>query len=123
MQHKKDQTTSPGKRGVLVERNFKDERNWKILDEVIAVADEVKRPPVQVALNWLSQKPGVTSSLVGARTVDQLKENIAALDFKLTPHQMARLDHVRLPVSNTFSSFLLLSPSPVHTSGRASLTR
>jgi aryl-alcohol dehydrogenase-like predicted oxidoreductase len=121
MQHKKDQTTSPGKRGVLVERNFKDERNWKILDEVIAVADEVKRPPVQVALNWLSQKPGVTSSLVGARTVDQLKENIAALDFKLTPQQMARLDHVRLPVSNTFSSFLLLSPSPVHTSGRASL--
>jgi aryl-alcohol dehydrogenase-like predicted oxidoreductase len=83
----------------MVERHFKDERNWKILDEVIAVADEVKRPPVQVALNWLSQKPGVTSPLVGARTVDQLKENIAALDFKLTPLQMARLDQVRLPSS------------------------
>jgi aryl-alcohol dehydrogenase-like predicted oxidoreductase len=123
MQHKRDQATNPGKRGSFVERHYAEERNWKILDEVIAVADEVKRLPVQVALNWLSQKPGVTSPLVGARTVDQLKENIAALDFKLTPQQMARLDQVRLPVSNTFSSFLLLSPSPVHTSGRASLTR
>jgi aryl-alcohol dehydrogenase-like predicted oxidoreductase len=92
--HKKDQTTNPGKRGSFVERHYAEERNWKILDEVIAVADEAKRSPVQVALNWLSQKPGVTSPLVGARTVDQLKENIAALDFKLTPQQMARLDQV-----------------------------
>ncbi len=77
-----------------MERHFTEERNWKILDEVLAVAKEIDRPAAQVALNWLAQKPGVTSPLVGARTLDQLKENIAALEFTLSPSHMQRLDQV-----------------------------
>ncbi|CAG8577589.1 44842_t:CDS:10 [Gigaspora margarita] len=80
-----------------VGRAAKKEQNWKILDEVIAIAAEVKRTPVQVALNWMSQKPGITSPLVGARTKAQLVENLEALEFKLTPEQMARLDAVSAP--------------------------
>ncbi|CAG8517877.1 8047_t:CDS:10, partial [Gigaspora rosea] len=74
-----------------------DEQNWKILDEVIAIAAEIKRSPVQVTLNWISQKPGITSPLVGARTKAQLVENLKALEFKLTPEQMERLDAVSAP--------------------------
>ncbi|KAF0525839.1 Aldo/keto reductase [Gigaspora margarita] len=74
-----------------------DEQNWKILDEIIAIAAEIKRSPVQVTLNWISQKPGITSPLVGARTKAQLIENLKALEFKLTPEQMARLDAVSAP--------------------------
>ncbi|CAG8759937.1 19408_t:CDS:10, partial [Dentiscutata erythropus] len=73
------------------------ERNWEILDEVKAIASEINRSPVQVALNWISQKPGVTSPLIGARTKAQLVENLKALEFKLTPEQMARLDTVSTP--------------------------
>ncbi|CAG8843380.1 42353_t:CDS:2, partial [Gigaspora margarita] len=50
-----------------------------------------------VALNWMSQKPGITAPLVGARTKAQLVENLKALEFKLTPEQMARLDAVSAP--------------------------
>ncbi|RIB24038.1 aldo/keto reductase [Gigaspora rosea] len=73
------------------------ERNWEILDEVKAIASEIKRSPVQVALNWISQKPGVASPLIGAKTKAQLEENLKALEFKLTPEQMARLDAVSTP--------------------------
>ncbi|KAF0341918.1 aldo/keto reductase [Gigaspora margarita] len=70
------------------------EQSWQILDEVKAIAAETKRSPVQVALNWILQKPGITSPLVGARTKAQLVENLKALEFKLTPEQMTRLDDV-----------------------------
>ncbi|KAF0530778.1 aldo/keto reductase [Gigaspora margarita] len=78
-------------------KTAKKEQNWKILDEVIAIATEIKKSPVQVALNWMSQKPGITAPLVGARTKAQLVENLKALEFKLTPEQMARLDAVSAP--------------------------
>ncbi|RIA80933.1 aldo/keto reductase [Glomus cerebriforme] len=76
----------------------KNERNWKILDEVIAISKEINRSPVQISLNWIKQKPGITSPVIGSRTVAQLEENLKALEFKLTPEQMARLDEVsKLP--------------------------
>ncbi|CAG8532587.1 20422_t:CDS:10 [Cetraspora pellucida] len=71
-----------------------NETNWKILDEVKAIATEINRTPAQVALNWIAQKPGITSPLIGARTKTQLVENLKALEFKLTPKQMERLDNV-----------------------------
>ncbi|KAF0484067.1 aldo/keto reductase [Gigaspora margarita] len=58
------------------------ERNWEILDEVINIAAEVKKSPAQVALNWILQKPGVTSPVIGARTKAQVIENLKALEFK-----------------------------------------
>ncbi|KAI8323714.1 aldo/keto reductase [Martensiomyces pterosporus] len=74
-----------------------NEKSWDILDEVKAVAQEVGRTPAQVATNWTLQRPGVTSILAGARTVDQLKQNLEALEFTLTPEQIARLDKVSEP--------------------------
>ncbi|KAI8323715.1 Aldo/keto reductase [Martensiomyces pterosporus] len=81
---------------------------WDILDEVKAVAQEVGRTPAQVATNWTLQRPGVTSILAGTRTVDQLKQNLEALEFTLTPEQIARLDkvsepsHAQIPFSTRF---------------------
>ncbi|CAG8750398.1 1880_t:CDS:10, partial [Dentiscutata erythropus] len=84
-------------RNNLVISAAENEQNWEILDEVIAIAVETKRSPVQVALNWIAQKPGITSPLIGAKTKAQLVENLKALEFKLTPEQMARLDAVSAP--------------------------
>jgi aryl-alcohol dehydrogenase-like predicted oxidoreductase len=46
----------------------------------------------QIALNWLLQRPTVASVIVGARNEDQLRQNLGAVGWTLTPEQIARLD-------------------------------
>lgn len=69
-----------------------EQRNLKIMEKVIEVAKEISRPTVQVSLNWLRQKPGITIPIFSARTVEQVKEDLGCLDFTLTPEQMQKLD-------------------------------
>lgn len=71
-----------------------NKHNLEIAEEVKTVAKLVERTPAQVALNWLMQKPGVVSPVIGARTLAQLEDNLACLDFTLTPQMMQRLDAV-----------------------------
>jgi aryl-alcohol dehydrogenase-like predicted oxidoreductase len=73
---------------------LRDERNRIIVDEVVKVAQEIGYSPAQVAINWVLQRPGVTSPLIGARTVQQFEDNVAALDFTLSAEQVARLNKV-----------------------------
>lgn len=68
-----------------------------IIDAVRAVADECGRSAAQVALNWLLGRPGVTAPLVGARTPEQLRDNLAATGWTLDPEQIARLDAASRP--------------------------
>lgn len=68
------------------------ERNLAIAAEVQNIAREIGRSPAQVALNWLLQKPGVFSPILGARTLKHLEDNLGCLDFVLTPEQMQHLD-------------------------------
>jgi len=62
------------------------ERNWRILDALTEVSKEADRRPAQVALNWITRRPGVASTIIGATSVAQLEDNLRALDFVL-PHQ------------------------------------
>jgi aryl-alcohol dehydrogenase-like predicted oxidoreductase len=68
------------------------ERNRDIMGRVNAVADRIGRPTVQVSLNWLRQKPGVTIPVFSARTLEQMREDLGCLDWELTPEQMAEID-------------------------------
>lgn len=70
------------------------ERNLAIVDVVKEVAAELGRTPAQVGLAWTLHNPGVTAPIIGARTVEQLQENLGALEVDLTRSQMARLDEV-----------------------------
>src|SRR5438105_2536773 len=72
-------------------------RNLKIMEEVIQVAKEVGRAPVQVSLRWLMQQKVVTIPLFSARTADQLKEDLGCLDFTLNQEQMQRLSKASQP--------------------------
>ncbi|WP_118179431.1 aldo/keto reductase [Paraburkholderia phosphatilytica] len=72
-------------------------RNFQIVAELEAVANEAGRPMAQVALNWLHQKRGVSSIIVGATKVEQLQESLGALDFTLAPELVARLDAISEP--------------------------
>ncbi|WP_262401385.1 aldo/keto reductase [Actinomadura sp. CNU-125] len=56
------------------------------------VAAELGRTPAQVALAWTLQNPGVTASIIGARTLAQLEGNLGALEVDFTAAQLARLD-------------------------------
>ena len=73
------------------------ERNFRIVAELETVAREANRPMAQVALNWLHQKRGVASIIVGATKPEQLRDSLAALDFTLDPALVARLDAVSEP--------------------------
>ncbi|GJJ77436.1 hypothetical protein EMPS_09795 [Entomortierella parvispora] len=79
-----------------------DPKNWRIIDEVQAIAEECQKTPAQVALNWTMQKPGITSPLLGVRTMEQLEDNLGALNFTLSQEQMVRLDKVSDPASWPF---------------------
>ena len=71
---------------------YDNERNWKILDAVKAVAAEINSTPSAVSLAWLLAKPQVTSVIFGARTIEQLDANLAAADLKLSPAHVEALD-------------------------------
>jgi aryl-alcohol dehydrogenase-like predicted oxidoreductase len=71
-----------------------DDRNERILAELRAVGHEAARSCAQVALNWVQNRPGVASTIIGARRMDQLEDNLAALDFDLSPEQRERLDKI-----------------------------
>jgi aryl-alcohol dehydrogenase-like predicted oxidoreductase len=74
-----------------------DERNWRIVEAVVAVAAEAGRTPSQVAINWLLTRPAVAAPIVGARRVEQLEDNLGAIGWELAPEQVARLDAVSEP--------------------------
>lgn len=73
------------------------DRTWRILDVVEAIANERGVTMSQVALNWVRQRPGVASVLLGARNADQLDDNIGALAWDLTDDDMQRLSEVSAP--------------------------
>lgn len=71
-----------------------NERTRKISEEVQHIARETGRTPSQVALNWLMKKPGVVSPVIGARTLNQLQDNLKSLEFSLDENEMERLESV-----------------------------
>ncbi|WAS97890.1 aldo/keto reductase [Nannocystis punicea] len=77
------------------------ERNWKIVGELEAVAGELGRSMAQVALQWVLTRPGVTSVIVGATRPEQLEDNLGALDFRLPPELLRRLDEASTPPATT----------------------
>jgi len=77
--------------------SFDTERNWAIVDALVAVAREIDRAPSQVALAWLLARPVVSSVIFGARTVAQLDENLGAGDLELSAEALARLDTASAP--------------------------
>jgi len=68
------------------------ERNWRVLDALRTVAEQADRPLAQVALAWASAQPGITSPILGASKVEQLRDNLASLDIRLTTEQLQTLD-------------------------------
>jgi aryl-alcohol dehydrogenase-like predicted oxidoreductase len=73
------------------------ERNWKIVEALKSVAKEAGQTPARIALAWVTQRPGVTSTLMGVSRVEQVTDNIASLGIVLSADQRATLDAVSAP--------------------------
>jgi aryl-alcohol dehydrogenase-like predicted oxidoreductase len=68
-----------------------DERAWKIVEAVRNVADELGKTPAQVALNWVTYRPGITAPIIGVRNVEQLEANLGAIGWRLEDAQLKSL--------------------------------
>jgi aryl-alcohol dehydrogenase-like predicted oxidoreductase len=94
-----------------------EEYLYTVVDALDEVAKETERSVPQVALNWLLTRPTVSSVIIGARNEEQLKQNLAAADFTLTPDQIAKLDAAsEPPLPYPYwhqDSFRERNPSPV----------
>jgi aryl-alcohol dehydrogenase-like predicted oxidoreductase len=86
-----------GARLTVKEDRFKKldtERNWKIVDELVAVANEIGQSPATLALAWLLAKPSVSSVIIGARSLEQLETNNEAAGLKIPKEAFDRLEAV-----------------------------
>jgi aryl-alcohol dehydrogenase-like predicted oxidoreductase len=69
-----------------------DEYLYRVIDAIDEVAQETGKTVPQIALNWLLQRPTVATVLIGARDEAQLRQNLGAVGWNLTPEQVAKLD-------------------------------
>jgi aryl-alcohol dehydrogenase-like predicted oxidoreductase len=96
------------------------ERDWAVIDAVAQVAEQVGVSAAEVALAWVRSRPAVVSTLVGARTVEQLRANLASLDTDLAPEHLAALDEASTP-SLDFPAAINAGPAPLLGFGGASV--
>jgi aryl-alcohol dehydrogenase-like predicted oxidoreductase len=94
-----------------------EEHLYKVVDAIDEIARETGKTVPQIALNWLLRRPTVSTLIVGARNEEQLKANLGAVGWKLTPEQVAKLDAAsEVPLSYPYwhqRQFEERNPKPV----------
>jgi aryl-alcohol dehydrogenase-like predicted oxidoreductase len=93
---REDQGKHEAARGARV-TSYLSDRTFDLLDALAAVAKEHGTTVPRVALAWVQGRPGVTSTIIGARTLEQLDDNLGALEIHLTAAQVAKLDALSTP--------------------------
>ena len=83
-------------------RRNAEERTWRVIDAVRSVADARGVSMARVALAWLVDRPAVTSVILGARTLEQLDDNLGAADLHLTAEETALLDEASAPIVDDY---------------------
>jgi aryl-alcohol dehydrogenase-like predicted oxidoreductase len=83
-------------RGVIAD-SFLTEKTYAIVDELDIIAKAHESTVARVALAWVQAQPGVTSTIIGARRLAQLEDNVKALEVKLSTAEFGRLDALTKP--------------------------
>ncbi len=92
---RRDQPAKPGTRAYDIAGtgpHYDDERLFRIIDALDLLVEETGKSLTQIALNWLLQRPTVSSIIIGARNEEQLLQNLGAGGWSLTAEQIATLD-------------------------------
>ena len=90
------------------------EKTYAVVDELEAIAKAQETTVARVALAWVAGRPGVASPIIGARRLDQLEDNLGALDVALAPDQRTRLDALTAPVLGFPQSMQPIFPAVQH---------
>ena len=90
--------------------NFLTEKTYTIVDELVKIAETHAATPAAVALAWVQSRPAVASTIIGARRLDQLDQNLDALSVTLTEEEIAALDALSAPALNFPAQFLKFAP-------------
>jgi aryl-alcohol dehydrogenase-like predicted oxidoreductase len=93
---------------------FLNERGLTIVDELIRIGRDLATTPAAVALAWVQGRAGVASTIIGARRLDQLDQNLAALDVRLSAEQVAALDRISQPTLNFPAGFIRFASMFMH---------
>jgi aryl-alcohol dehydrogenase-like predicted oxidoreductase len=83
-------------RGALMTGSL-NEKTYALVDELGAIASALDTTVARVALSWVQSRAGVTSTIIGARRLAQLEDNVKALDVTLSPEQLAKLEALTRP--------------------------
>jgi aryl-alcohol dehydrogenase-like predicted oxidoreductase len=83
-------------------RRNPEERTWRVIDAVGSVAEARGVSMAQVALAWLVDRPAVTSVILGARTLEQLDDNLGAAELHLSAEETALLDEATMPIVDDY---------------------
>lgn len=81
-------------RGVEAWDRRNTDRTWEIVDAVKEIAENRGASAAQIALAWVTNRPAVTSTILGVRTTEQLDDNLGAADLELTDKERSRLDEL-----------------------------
>jgi aryl-alcohol dehydrogenase-like predicted oxidoreductase len=73
---------------------YANDRTWDVIDALVDIAEKTGRTPSQVALRWVAQRPAVTAPIIGARTLEQFEDNLAAAGDPLANEHLDRLTAV-----------------------------
>jgi diketogulonate reductase-like aldo/keto reductase len=93
-----------------------DEKTYTLIDELERTAKELDTTVARVALAWVQSRPTVASTIIGARSVGQLDDNIGALSVRLTEAQTAKLDELTKPTLGFPAPFLEMART-IHAGG------
>lgn len=104
-----------GARGAYYE-NHLNERTWELVEALERIAKERDTTVARVALAWVRQQPGVTSTIIGARRLSQLDDNLASLEVTLSATELAELDTRTKPVFGFPQSMQPVFPA-IHNGG------
>ena len=85
-----------GGRGAFMSHHL-NETTFALVDELGRIAKAHDTTVARVAIAWVQGRPGVTSTIIGARRLSQLEDNLAAIDVALSPADVARLDELTKP--------------------------
>jgi aryl-alcohol dehydrogenase-like predicted oxidoreductase len=104
-----------GDRGFFIDA-YLGEKSYAVVDELERIASRQETTVARVAIAWLQAQPGVTSTIIGARRLGQLEDNVRALEVKLTSDDLAQLDALTKPTFGFPQSMQPMFPS-IHNGG------
>ncbi len=91
-----------------------NDRTYTLLEEMAKIASELGTTVSRVAIAWVQNRPGVTSTIIGARTLEQLDDNLASVDVKLEARHVSTLNELTVPKLNFPADFIANGASFFH---------